>query len=52
MAVNGEQCLYRALGLFPKTNGVAYYLHDGRARSIEEAIYGIAAKDRKQKPNL
>lgn len=26
------------IGLFPKTNGEAYYLHDGRARSIEEAI--------------
>ncbi len=26
------------IGLFPKTNGTAFYLHDGRARSIEEAI--------------
>lgn len=26
------------VGLFEKTNGTAYYLHDGRARSIEEAI--------------
>lgn len=26
------------IGLFEKTNGTAYYLHDGRARSIEEAI--------------
>lgn len=26
------------IGLFEKTNGTPYYLHDGRARSIEEAI--------------
>lgn len=26
------------VGLFDKTNGTAYYLHDGRARTIEEAI--------------
>ncbi|MCL6523692.1 MAG: c-type cytochrome [Thermoflavifilum sp.] len=26
------------IGLFPKTNGLAFYLHDGRAQSIEEAI--------------
>lgn len=26
------------IGLFPKTNGTAYYLHDGRARTITEAI--------------
>lgn len=26
------------IGLFPKTNGTPYYLHDGRARSIVEAI--------------
>jgi CxxC motif-containing protein (DUF1111 family) len=26
------------IGLFEKTNGTAFYLHDGRARSIEEAI--------------
>lgn len=26
------------IGLFGLTNGVPYYLHDGRARSIEEAI--------------
>lgn len=26
------------IGLFPKTNGTPYYLHDGRARSITEAI--------------
>lgn len=26
------------IGLFQKTNGTPYYLHDGRARSIEEAI--------------
>jgi CxxC motif-containing protein (DUF1111 family) len=26
------------IGLFEKTNGIPYYLHDGRARTIEEAI--------------
>lgn len=26
------------IGLFEKTNGTPFYLHDGRARSIEEAI--------------
>jgi len=26
------------IGLFPKTNGTPYYLHDGRARSLVEAI--------------
>lgn len=26
------------IGLFEKTNGVPFYLHDGRARTIEEAI--------------
>jgi len=26
------------IGLFPKTNGEGFYLHDGRARTIEEAI--------------
>lgn len=26
------------IGLFQKTNGTAFYLHDGRARTIEEAI--------------
>lgn len=26
------------IGLFEKTNGTPYYLHDGRARTIEEAI--------------
>ncbi len=26
------------IGLFEKTNGTPYYLHDGRARSLEEAI--------------
>jgi CxxC motif-containing protein (DUF1111 family) len=35
------------LGLLQKTTGIAYYLHDGRARTIEEAILwhdGEAAK--------
>ncbi len=26
------------IGLFEKTNGIPYYLHDGRARTMEEAI--------------
>ena len=43
------------IGLFPKTNGIAYYLHDGRARSIEEAILwhgGEAKKAKDQFINL
>ena len=37
------------IGLFEKTNGTPYYLHDGRARTLEEAIVwhdgeGAAAK--------
>lgn len=43
------------IGLFPKTNGTAYYLHDGRARSIEEAILwhgGEAEKAKGQFINL
>jgi CxxC motif-containing protein (DUF1111 family) len=37
------------LGLFQKTTGTAFYLHDGRARTIEEAILwhdGEAAKSK------
>ena len=39
------------IGLFPKTNGTPFYLHDGRARTIEEAIVwhdgeAAAAKNR------
>jgi len=39
------------IGLFEKVNGTPYYLHDGRARSIEEAILwhggeAEASKDR------
>ena len=26
------------VGLFEKTNGIPYYLHDGRARTLEEAV--------------
>lgn len=39
------------IGLFPKTNGIPFYLHDGRARSIEEAIlwHGGEAEKSKQK---
>lgn len=38
---NGKEWKTPALwgiGLFPKTNGVPFYLHDGRARTITEAI--------------
>lgn len=38
---NGNEWKTPALwgvGLFEKTNGTPYYLHDGRARSLEEAI--------------
>ncbi len=49
------------IGLFEKTNGVPFYLHDGRARTLEEAIlwhggeaensknafYNLATNDRK-----
>jgi CxxC motif-containing protein (DUF1111 family) len=37
------------LGLLQKTTGIAFYLHDGRARTIEEAILwhdGEAAKSK------
>lgn len=39
------------IGLFEKTNGIPYFLHDGRARSIEEAILwhnGEAKKAKEQ----
>jgi CxxC motif-containing protein (DUF1111 family) len=39
------------IGLLPKTNGTPYYLHDGRARTIEEAILwhdGEALKSKQQ----
>ena len=39
------------IGLFERTNGIPYFLHDGRARSIEEAILwhdGEAAKSKHQ----
>lgn len=39
------------IGLFDKTNGTPFYLHDGRARTIEEAIlwHDGEAKNAKQK---
>jgi CxxC motif-containing protein (DUF1111 family) len=43
------------LGLLQKTTGVAYYLHDGRARTIEEAILwhdGEASKAKQAFTNL
>ena len=39
------------IGLFEKTNGIPYYLHNGRARTMEEAIMwhaGEAAASRKK----
>ena len=38
------------VGLFERTNGTPYYLHDGRARSLEEAIlwHGGEAANAKQ----
>lgn len=38
------------IGLFPKTNGTPFYLHDGRARTLEEAIlwHGGEAENAKQ----
>lgn len=39
------------IGLFEKTNGVPFYLHDGRARTLEEAILwhdGEAKKSKEQ----
>jgi len=38
------------IGLFQKTNVVPYYLHDGRARTLEEAIlwHGGEAEKSKQ----
>ncbi len=39
------------IGLFEKTNGTPYYLHDGRARTMEEAVLwhdGEAAKAKQQ----
>ena len=39
------------IGLFQRTNGTPYYLHDGRARTMTEAILwhgGEAAKSREQ----
>ncbi len=43
------------IGLFSKTNGTPYYLHDGRARSLTEAILwhgGEAEKSKQQFINL
>lgn len=37
------------IGLFPKTNGEAYYLHDGRARTLEEAILWHGGEAQKSK---
>ncbi|WP_414649308.1 di-heme oxidoredictase family protein [Chitinophaga sp.] len=39
------------MGLFEKTNGIPYYLYDGRERSLPEAILwhdGEAADSRDQ----
>lgn len=39
------------IGLFAKTNGTPFYLHDGRARTVEEAIlwHGGEARQSKEK---
>jgi CxxC motif-containing protein (DUF1111 family) len=37
------------IGLLQKTTGTAYYLHDGRARSIEEAILWHGGEARKSR---
>lgn len=37
------------IGLFEKTNGVPFYLHDGRARSLEEAILWHDGEAKKSK---
>lgn len=37
------------VGLFEKTNGIPYFLHDGRARSIEEAILWHGGEGEKSK---
>ncbi|KAA5533524.1 c-type cytochrome [Taibaiella lutea] len=37
------------IGLFEKTNGVPFYLHDGRARSLLEAVMWHAGEARKSK---
>ena len=54
----GSEWKTRALwgmGMFEKTNGTPYYLHDGRARTIQEAILwhgGEAQRSRDQFVNL
>lgn len=43
------------IGLLPTANGVAYYLHDGRARTTEEAVLwhgGEAQKSKQQFMNF
>ncbi|QEC74364.1 hypothetical protein FSB73_19865 [Arachidicoccus ginsenosidivorans] len=35
------------MGLFQKTNGTAYYLHDGGARTMTEAILWHGGKAEK-----
>jgi CxxC motif-containing protein (DUF1111 family) len=37
------------IGLFEKTNGTGFYLHDGRARTIEEAILWHGGEAKKSK---
>lgn len=37
------------IGLFEKTNGIPFYLHDGRARTIEEAILWHDGEAKKSK---
>ena len=37
------------IGLFAKTNGTPFYLHDGRARTLEEAILWHGGEAQKSK---
>jgi len=39
------------IGLFEKTNGIPYYLHDGRARTLEEAILWHGGEAEQAKEN-
>lgn len=52
---NGNEWKTAALwgiGLFEKTNGTPYYLHDGRARTIEEAILWHGGEAEQSKNNF
>lgn len=40
------------IGLFPKTNGKPYYLHDGRARTLTEAILWHGGEAQRARDNF